>query len=167
MVLQIRIQTRESIPQATALWQSNFAATCVLFSVATGRIPCRLWFMERKSTKKTGFTIHPRWRVGTGKKIAMGPGKADLLALIAETGSIGKAAEKMRMSYMRAWSLLKTMNECFESPVLTAERGGSERGGTTLTETGRQVLKLYREMERDSLKAIQPKWRSLQRLLRA
>jgi molybdate transport system regulatory protein len=123
--------------------------------------------MERKSKKETGFTIHPRWRVGTGKKIAVGPGKVDLLELIAETGSIGKAAGKMGMSYMRAWSLLKTMNECFASPVLTAERGGSERGGTTLTETGRQVLKLYREMERESLKAIQPKWRSLQRLLRA
>jgi len=122
--------------------------------------------MERKSKKEAGFSLHPRWRVAAGKKIAVGPGKADLLALIEETGSIGKAAGKMGMSYMRAWSLIKTMNECFRSPVLITERGGRARGGAKLTEAGKKVLKLYRGMEKDSLRAIQPKWRSLHRLLR-
>jgi molybdate transport system regulatory protein len=122
--------------------------------------------MDKKSKKGTSLGLHPRWRVTAGKNIALGPGKMDLLTLIGETGSIGKAAGKMGMSYMRAWSLIKTMNECFHLPVLVTERGGRERGGATLTDTGKEVLKLYRQMEKGSLKAVQPKWRSLQRLLR-
>ena len=121
--------------------------------------------MERKSRQKAALALRPRWRVSTGKNIAVGPGKIDLLELIAETGSISKAASKMGMSYMRAWSLIKTMNESFKSPVLIAERGGSDRGGATLTYTGKEVLRLYRQIEEESLKVIQPKWRSLQRLL--
>jgi molybdate transport system regulatory protein len=58
------------------------------------------------------------------------------------------------------------MNESFKSPVLIAERGGRDRGGATLTDTGKAVLKLYRQIEKESLKVIQPKWRSLQLLLR-
>jgi molybdate transport system regulatory protein len=122
--------------------------------------------MERKSRQKAAVALHPRWRVSAGKNIAVGPGKVDLLELIAETGSISKAASKMGMSYMRAWSLVKTMNESFKSPVLIAERGGRDRGGATLTDTGKAVLKLYRQIEKESLKVIQPKWRSLQLLLR-
>lgn len=122
--------------------------------------------MERKSKKETAFALQPRWRVEAGKKIAVGPGKVDLLAFIAETGSIGKAADKMGMSYMRAWSLIKTMNECFPSPLVITERGGRAKGGAALTDTGREVLKLYRRMECDSLKAIQTEWRALRKLLR-
>ena len=102
-----------------------------------------------------------------GKKIAFGPGKLELLELIAETGSIGKAAQRMEMSYMRAWSLIQIMNTCFKEPVIEAMRGGHERGGAELTATGQRVLKLYRRMEVDGLQAVQTDWRTLQKLLRA
>jgi len=41
-------------------------------------------------------------RVMYGPEIAMGPGKADLLRAIAETGSISASAKRMGMSYRRA-----------------------------------------------------------------
>src|SRR5256885_5067105 len=88
--------------------------------------------------------LRPRMRVLCGEGIALGPGKVDLLALIAETGSIREAAERMGMSYMRAWTLIKTMNACFREPLIVSSRGGKERGGAVLTETGRTALKLYR-----------------------
>ena len=102
-----------------------------------------------------------------GKQIAFGPGKAELLRLVAETGSIGEAAKPMKMSYMRAWSLIQTMNACFKKPVITAARGGHDRGGAKVTATGRRLLELYHQMEKDSLRAVQKDWRTLQRLLRA
>ena len=101
-----------------------------------------------------------------GKKVAFGPGKADLLELVAKTGSITESARRMNMSYMRAWSLIQTMNNCFKSPVLETVRGGQARGGAELTETGRRVLKLYRQMEKDSSKAAQDGWRALRKFLR-
>jgi len=121
--------------------------------------------MKAKSTG--GLSLLPRFRVMRGKEIAFGPGKLELLALVAETGSISNAAKRMDMSYMRAWSLIQTMNTCFKEPVIAAARGGHERGGAELTATGMEVLKLYRQMQKDGLKAVQADWRALQGLLRS
>jgi molybdate transport system regulatory protein len=76
----------------------------------------------------------------------MGPGKADLLRSIDETGSISGAARRMRMSYRRAWLLVQTMNECFRSPLVEAEKGGTQGGGARLTPLGRNVLTRYQEL---------------------
>ena len=124
-------------------------------------------FMKAKPKLNKQISLLPRFRVMRGKKIAFGPGKLELLELIAETGSIGKAAQRMEMSYMRAWSLIQIMNTCFKEPVIEAMRGGHERGGAELTATGQRVLKLYRRMEVDGLQAVQTDWRTLQKLLRA
>lgn len=86
----------------------------------------------------------------------MGPGKADLLAAIEETGSISAAARRMRMSYRRAWLLVHTMNECFASPLVEAEKGGASRGGARLTTAGRKVLELYLETARLAAKQFGP-----------
>lgn len=102
-----------------------------------------------------------------GEEIAFGPGKAALLALVAETGSIGEAAKRMDMSYMRAWSLIQTMNACFKEPLIVAVRGGHQRGGAELTESGRAVLKLYQQMEKVSLCASANSWKHLRKLMRA
>lgn len=77
----------------------------------------------------------------------LGPGKADLLAMIAETGSIAAAGRRMGMSYKRAWSLVDVMNSMFEAPLVASSRGGASHGGATLTETGETVLALYRRLE--------------------
>src|SRR5581483_4178605 len=97
--------------------------------------------------------VQPRFRITWGKEVAIGPGKADLLEHLQASGSITKAAKKMGMSYMRAWTLVKTMERCFAEPLVTAARGGAKHGGAQLTETGRKVLELYRDMERESLEA--------------
>ena len=46
----------------------------------------------------------------------MGPGKAELLARIRETGSIAAAGRQMEMSYKRAWMLVEEMNAAFRDP---------------------------------------------------
>lgn len=97
---------------------------------------------------------------------ALGPGKVELLAYIAETGSIGEAASKMGMSYMRAWTLVNTMNQSFKEPLVNAQRGGKTGGGASLTKTGQQVLKLYRQIETKTRTATKPRWLKLRSLLR-
>ena len=111
-------------------------------------------------------SIRPRLRIVAGKNIAFGPGKAELLAALEKTGSITRAADKLGMSYMRAWTLIRTMNRCFCEPLVDAMRGGmSGGGGARLTPTGHQVLELYRRMDGKCLDAIEPEWRKLQKLL--
>ena len=98
-------------------------------------------------------TVQFRVRISRGDDIAIGPGKVDLLEAIADTGSITAAAKKLGMSYRRAWMLVDTMNRCFKTPILEAEAGGRRGGGTRLTSTGREVVRLYRSIERKAAKA--------------
>jgi len=111
--------------------------------------------------------LKPRLRITCGKKIAFGPGKMELLAALVETGSLQAAARRLDMSYMRAWTLVQTMNECFCRPVVVAERGGKTGGGMQVTDTGHRALALYREMESAALKSTAGPWQRLQKLLRA
>ena len=92
-------------------------------------------------------------RVTLSATFYVGPGRADLMELIAETGSISEAAKRMGMSYKRAWSLVQALNEGFGAPLVEASRGGKEQGAS-LTETGREVLERYRGMQEATKKAI-------------
>lgn len=83
----------------------------------------------------------------------IGPGKAELLERIAQTGSIAAAGREMGMSYKRAWELIGTLNAMFQAPVVTSTRGGTGGGGAVLTETGQQILQLYRAFETDAAQA--------------
>lgn len=94
-----------------------------------------------------------RLRLMLGRSIAIGPGKADLLAAIAGTGSISAAGRSMGMSYKKAWYLIDTMNRCFREPLVVASKGGSARGGAQLTAMGEKVLELYRSIESQATEA--------------
>ena len=122
--------------------------------------------MNLKSKSKDSLSLQLRLRIVCSKKIALGPGKVELLKLIEETGSLNKAAKRMGMSYMRAWTLVQTMNECFREPVVIAERGGRAGGGMKVTETGRRALVLYQKIEFTACSSTTASWRSLQKLLR-
>lgn len=89
-------------------------------------------------------------RVMLGDVIALGPGKADLLDLIEETGSISAAAKRMSMSYRRAWMLVEAMNNAFKKPLVEASTGGAGGGGARVTENGRAMLALYRRLQADT-----------------
>jgi molybdate transport system regulatory protein len=71
----------------------------------------------------------------------------------------------MGRSYMRAWSLVQTMNRCFKKPLVFATHGGEGGGGAELTETGCKVVALYQQMEQASLRATAATWKQLRWLL--
>jgi molybdate transport system regulatory protein len=120
---------------------------------------------DRKPASAPVYQVQPRFRLMCRADIAFGPGKAALLERVQMTGSLAEAATELGMSYMRAWTLVQTMQQCFKKPLLKLARGGARHGGAELTDTGRQVLALYREMEDASLRASRPSWRKLLKLL--
>ena len=89
--------------------------------------------------------------LGSGARI--GPGKARLLESIRDTGSISAAARGMEMSYKRAWLLLDSINQAFETPAVVAATGGQHGGGAQLTDFGRELLGRYRRLEAQAEKA--------------
>jgi molybdate transport system regulatory protein len=106
-----------------------------------------------------------RHRVVVGGKVVFGPGKADVLEGIRETGSLAATARRMGMSYMRAWRLVREMRQLYAAPLVEMRRGGTRRGGARLTAAGETALKLYRQMETEALEATEPAWRKFRRLL--
>ncbi len=107
-----------------------------------------------------------RIRVLFGSAFAIGPGKADLLQAIEQTGSISAAARSMGMSYRRAWLLIDTMNQCFREPVVDTATGGKGGGGARITSSGLTVLRRYREMEAAAAASVARHMADFSRLLR-
>ena len=130
----------------------------------------KLGFIRRDSklaaVMKAKSVLKTRFRILSGEAIALGPGKVELLRLIAATGSLRQAAAGMEMSYMRAWSLVRLMNALFRAPLVEALRGGKTGGGAKLTAAGEEVLALYGQMEEEAARAAGPTWRRLRRHLR-
>lgn len=95
--------------------------------------------------------------------VRFGPGKADLLEGIKETGSIAAAGRRMGMSYKRAWYLVDAMNNHFSVPLVMSAKGGTSGGGATLTSLGELVLVSYRSMQRLTEEAVASELRRLKR----
>jgi molybdate transport system regulatory protein len=108
-------------------------------------------------------TAEIRLRVMLAPGIPLGPGKAQLLQGIKETGSIAAAGRRMGMSYKRAWYLVDAMNGHFRQPMVEASKGGKSGGGANLTPLGEDILSAYREMEQLAASAIAPVLRRLKR----
>lgn len=103
-------------------------------------------------------------RVTLGDGFYMGPGRADLMELIVETGSIAEAARRMGMSYKRAWGLVQALNDGFPTPLIETARGGKGQGAV-LTEAGAEVLARYRAMQVATRRAIADDVEALRHLM--
>ncbi|MBW6417366.1 winged helix-turn-helix domain-containing protein [Celeribacter sp. PS-C1] len=113
----------------------------------------------------TPSPIRLRLRLHFGDVLKLGPGKADLLEGIRDTGSIAAAGRGMSMSYKRAWSLVEEMNAAFRAPLVHSSRGGAQGGGASLTEMGERVLAHYRRLEEIILQAGQDDIAAIEALL--
>jgi molybdate transport system regulatory protein len=106
-----------------------------------------------------------RLRIRFGPDALLGPGRADLLELVAETGSISAAGAQMGMSYRRAWGMIEALNATFRAPLVETARGGARGGGARLTDTGREVLAHYRAIQAQLAESSRAEIAALEALL--
>ena len=107
-----------------------------------------------------------RFRVQLKHAVAIGPGKADVLQAIAETGSIAESGRRLGMSYQRVWSLVRAMNNDFIEPLVLTQRGGNAGGGSQLTQTGSKVLNVYSSIALEAEQAVAKRLPELVELIR-
>lgn len=77
-----------------------------------------------------------------------------LLEAIAEHGSITRAAKALPLSYKAAWDALDAMNNLAERPLVERTAGGRQGGGTCLTDAGRELVAMFRALEREQQRAL-------------
>ncbi len=94
------------------------------------------------------------FRIDFASGARLGPGKAQLLTLIVEHGSIRAAGAAMGMSYRRAWLLADEINRMFVEPSIVTRHGGKSGGGAGLTAFGERLLATCRRMEVESRRAL-------------
>ncbi|KQP00459.1 LysR family transcriptional regulator [Methylobacterium sp. Leaf91] len=86
----------------------------------------------------------------------IGPGKIQLLEMIAEHGSISAAGRAIGMSYRRAWTLTEALNAGFGRPMVEVQIGGRSGGGARLTAFGTDLVRAYRAIEAAAAEAAAP-----------
>ncbi len=80
-------------------------------------------------------------------KIVMSDYRVRLLALVAETGSLARAASAMKLSYRRAWGKIKEIEANLGVPLVESEVGGAGGGHTTLTPEAEALVRGYQRFQ--------------------
>ncbi|MCG3171154.1 MAG: Molybdenum-pterin-binding protein MopA [Pseudomonadales bacterium] len=94
------------------------------------------------------------WMTVGGSNLG-GPGRIELLARIADCGSITQAAKAMKMSYKAAWDAVDAMNNLAGEPLVERLAGGKGGGGTRLTSRGEQLVENFRLIEREHRRFVE------------
>jgi len=100
------------------------------------------------------YQIKSKIWIESNGKILLGEGRVQLLKAIKETGSLSKAAKKLKMSYKKAWGLIDAVNSIAEKEVVIKNIGGKSGGGTTLTEYGDSLIDTFEKINESCWKHL-------------
>jgi molybdate transport system regulatory protein len=94
--------------------------------------------------------VEPKLRVWVvfGNQLKFGDGRARLLELIDERGSLRQAAAALAMSYRNAWGYLQQLERAAGFKLVARAPDGALRSGMRLTAKGREFLACYRKFQR-------------------
>lgn len=101
---------------------------------------------SRRKTKR----LHIKTKlIISRKEDFFGPGIYKLLLSIQETGSIQAAAERLEMSYTKAWKMINKIEKEMGFSFVIRINGGKKGGSSALTEEGIKFLRRYESMVED------------------
>lgn len=95
------------------------------------------------------YKIKSRIWIEVGDNVLVGEGRIKLLKAIIETGSLSKAAKRLKMSYRKAWLLVDAINKTGEQPIVDSSVGGKNGGGTIVTDYGKEVITAFEEINKN------------------
>jgi molybdate transport system regulatory protein len=91
------------------------------------------------------FLKHRVWLENTNGQDIVGDGKFDLLLCIDELESLMAAAEKLGISYRKAWGNVREIEQRLGFPIVDKHRGGKDGGKTILNPEGKKLIGAYKE----------------------
>jgi molybdate transport repressor ModE-like protein len=89
------------------------------------------------------------WIENDQSDLLFGKGKTEILELIEQEGSIAKAAERMGLNYKKAWTHIKILQKNISDELVIPRKGGSGKGGTTLTPKAKELIRNYRLLQKE------------------
>jgi len=94
-------------------------------------------------------------------ELVFGTGRMRILKTVAQTGSLKQAAEKLKMSYRRAWSYIHSAEERLGKLLLLKERGGKSGGGAQLTEYAKELIRNFDQLQKEVRKFTDKRYKEL------
>lgn len=109
---------------------------------------CLLGCFKEKKGKQMGIKTKI-WIENSNGDLLFGRGKTEVLDMIDKVGSIKKASENLDMNYKKCWNHLKILERHFGETLFETKQGGGNQAGTRLKPKAYELIKAYRELERD------------------
>jgi molybdate transport repressor ModE-like protein len=116
-------------------------------------------FTEKKGTRL--YIKTKTWMENQNADLLFGKGKTEILEYIDEFGSIAKAAEKLDMSYKKAWTHIQVLQKNLDDVLVETQKGGGEQGGTTLTPKAYEYIAKYRQLQEEIEEFANERFREL------
>jgi len=107
------------------------------------------------------FLDYRLWLKTIDDKGIMGDGCFLLLNEIKNKGSLKEAAEKLEVSYRKAWGIIKKSENILGFKLVDKYRGGKDGGHSFLTTDGINLIHAYLELKNDidvSIKKVTKKF---------
>ena len=96
------------------------------------------------------LNLEPRIKLWVEKDglLVLSDYRVQLLRHVAETGSLAEAAQRMGLSYRRAWGKIREIERNLGVTLVQSEVGGAGGGGSHLTRQGERLVALYQRFRR-------------------
>ena len=102
---------------------------------------------ERETPReKKDFHLRVKLQINTDEPV-LGPGVAELLELVEETGSMKEACRLMGMSYSKGWKITGRAEQELGYPLILRSHGGRTGGSCSVTQEGLSLIRRYRALE--------------------
>ena len=111
-----------------------------------------------------GMEIKSKLWIEVDGEPVFGRGRRFLLNAIDEYGSINQAAKEINISYRKAWSYIKAMEERLGIKLVDRQAGGKNGGGALLTKDARKFLKKYEQMEEGIREMVDERFKNIFRV---
>lgn len=89
-----------------------------------------------------------------------GRGRRFLLEAIGTYGSISQAAKEINISYRKAWTYIKNMEDRLGISLVERKAGGKNGGGAVLTPAAIDFLNKYRSLEQGINEFVDQRFRT-------
>ena len=100
------------------------------------------------------------WIEADGEPV-FGRGRRFLLEAIDSHGSINRAAREVDISFRKAWSHIKAMEERLGVKLVERQAGGKNGGWAVLTNDARTFLKKYEALEKGIQEIVDKRFRKV------
>ena len=108
-----------------------------------------------------GMEIRSKLWIEVDGEPVFGRGRRFLLQAIDSHGSINQAAKEVGISFRKAWSHIKAMEERLGMKLVDRQAGGKNGGGAALTDDAKAFLRKFEAMEEGIREAVDEKFRKI------